>query len=124
MTTLITARVIRKDGYWIALFEGYPSGGVSGDSLDELREEVEAVKHFVLDLAPDVSVTVEYVYDLTEQAAAVLRDYLETKAAAARLTDVAQRAAKVLTRAGLTEKDTAALMELSKQRVHQLKHVS
>lgn len=123
MTTL-TARAIRKDGYWIALFEGYPTGGVSGDNLAELHEEVEAVKHFVLDLSPDTPVTVNYVYDLDEQATTAFHDYLESKAAAAKLPDAARQAAKALTQAGLTERDTAALMELSKQRVHQLKHAS
>ena len=46
MTQLI-ARAIRKNGYWIALFDGCPSGGVSGDTPAELREEVEAAKHFI-----------------------------------------------------------------------------
>ncbi|MEO3799091.1 hypothetical protein [Nonomuraea sp. B1E8] len=126
MTRLI-AQAIRKDGYWIALFEGHPSGGVSGDTLAELHQEVEAVKHFVLDLPADVTIDVEYVYDLgDEQAAAELGEFRAVDARAKALTKardaMAQRAAKALAAAGISERDGAVMMGLSKQRVHQLKH--
>ncbi|WP_327584187.1 hypothetical protein OHA25_51680 [Nonomuraea sp. NBC_00507] len=126
MTRLI-ARAIRKDGYWIALFEGYPSGGVAGDTLAELHEEVDAVKHFVLDVPAEAVIDVEYVYDFgDEQAAAELSQYREVdeqaKALARARDAVAKRAAKALAAAGISERDGALMMGLSKQRVHQLKH--
>jgi hypothetical protein len=51
-------RAVRKTDYWIALPVGAPiAGGVSGDTLAELCEEVEAVKHFILDVFPEAVVT-------------------------------------------------------------------
>ncbi|MEV6987445.1 hypothetical protein AB0M95_40165 [Sphaerisporangium sp. NPDC051017] len=38
--------------------------GVSARTLAELFEEVEAVKHFILDLPTDVPISVEYVYEI------------------------------------------------------------
>ncbi|GIH73505.1 hypothetical protein [Sphaerimonospora thailandensis] len=40
------------------------AGGVSGETLAELQDEVEAIKHFILDLPTDVPVAVEYVFEL------------------------------------------------------------
>jgi hypothetical protein len=125
--TQLTAQAIRKNGYWIALFDGYPSGGVSGDTLAELHQEVEAVKHFILDLPVNAAIDVEYVYDLgDEQAAAELGQYREVDAQAKALArareTLAKQAAKALAAAGISERDGAVMMGLSKQRVHQLKH--
>ncbi|MFI6507077.1 hypothetical protein ACIBCT_05690 [Streptosporangium sp. NPDC050855] len=49
----LTMKAVRKTDYWIALPVDAPiAGGVSGDTLTELYEEVEAAKHFILGASP------------------------------------------------------------------------
>ncbi|MEV7964887.1 hypothetical protein AB0O34_02770 [Sphaerisporangium sp. NPDC088356] len=49
--------------------------GVTGRTLAELFEEVEAVKHFVLDLPEDVPISVEYVYEISGVPQELLASY-------------------------------------------------
>ena len=76
------------------------AGGVSGETLAELREEVEAVKHFILDLPEDVPVAVEYVFELPGVAPEELIAYRET------ITQLSRH----LREAGLSDEDSAALL--------------
>jgi hypothetical protein len=70
--------------------------GVSAETLAELREAVEAVKHFVLGLPKDAAVLVEYVYDLPGVSAEVWQAHRELRAR--------------LYEAGLSEMDRAELL--------------
>ena len=76
---------------WTALPQGYP-GIAGGRTIAELHEEVEALKHFIAELCR-------------------ANDDLGTKA---RSTATALRAA------GLSIRDSAAVMNLSKSRFEQL----
>ncbi|WP_327043618.1 hypothetical protein OG320_17640 [Microbispora sp. NBC_01189] len=75
-------------------------GGVSGETLAELREEVDAVKHFILDLADDVPVAVEYVFELPGVSPEELATHRET------ITQLSRH----LREAGLSDEDSAALL--------------
>jgi hypothetical protein len=54
----LTMRVIPEDGHWVALVEDVPDfrGGVTGDSIVELHEEAEAIKHFALNVPKETPV--------------------------------------------------------------------
>ncbi|WP_424528165.1 hypothetical protein ACOZ38_01375 [Sphaerisporangium viridialbum] len=91
--------------------------GVTGRTLAELFEEVEAVKHFVLDLPEDVPISVEYVYEISGVPQELLASYQEERAHLRRTaSDMAAR----LRQAGLTEDDSAALLGLSDMRISDL----
>ncbi|MEU3166929.1 hypothetical protein [Streptosporangium sp. NPDC006930] len=61
----LTTKAVRKTDYWIALPVDAPiEGGVSGDTLVELYEEVEAAKHFILDVPPEAEIVVTYLYEV------------------------------------------------------------
>jgi hypothetical protein len=52
---------------------------VTGRTLAELFEEVEAVKHFVLDLPEDVPISVEYVYEISGVPQELLDSYQDER---------------------------------------------
>jgi hypothetical protein len=122
----LTIRAVRKDGYWIALPVGVTGspGGVSGDTLSELFEEVEAFKHFILDAPRETEVAVDYVYDVPGVPAGVLDSYRDLRARrdemAAKLGETAAAAVAALRGAGVSVRDAAALLDLSRSRVDQL----
>jgi hypothetical protein len=88
--------------------------GVNGETLSELFEEVEAVKHFILDLPKETPVDVEYIFDLPGVPSEVLASYHEQRlrlerAAAARLRE-----------AGLPAEDSTALLGLPESQISNL----
>ncbi|WP_449066384.1 hypothetical protein [Planomonospora algeriensis] len=105
-----------------------PIGGVTGRTLAELQEEAEAVAWFILDVPKGTEIAVTYMYDIDEQLAADLDQYQQSiaqaKAVSAAREAAAIRVAKKLAAAGISERDGALIMGVSKQRVHQLKHAS
>ena len=56
----VSVRVLREEGYWIALPDGV-AGGASADSLPQLFAEIEFTRHFYADAPEDEAVFVEYV---------------------------------------------------------------
>jgi len=115
---------------WTALPQGYP-GSAGGRTISELHEEVEALKHFITGAEPSAEITVDYVYEVPgisneifieyrhgrsrrDEAAAELRRANDDLGTTARTTASALRAA------GLSIRDSAALMSLSKSRFEQL----
>ncbi|MER5323484.1 hypothetical protein [Streptosporangium roseum] len=121
----LTMRAIRKADYWIALPVDAPiAGGVSGDTLPELYEEVEAAKHFILDAPSDAEIIVAYLYEVAGVSPTVLDTYRELRTqrdqVAARLGETAREAVAALRAAGVSVRDSAALLELSKSRIDQL----
>ncbi|GAA4597069.1 hypothetical protein GCM10023194_70890 [Planotetraspora phitsanulokensis] len=76
------------------------AGGVSGETLAELREEVEAVKHFILDLPGDVPVAVEYIFELPGVSPEELATYRET----------ISQLSRHLREAGLSDEDSTVLL--------------
>jgi hypothetical protein len=88
---------------WSAVPVGVAAGGgVSGESLAELFAEVEAIKHFCLDLPVDTPVTVDFVYDVPGVSEEELAAYHRLQ------ENVATR----LQRAGLSDEDRAALLNV------------
>ncbi|MEV4184693.1 hypothetical protein ACWDOR_44260 [Streptosporangium canum] len=98
---------------WVALAVGAP-GSVSGESLAELVEEVEAVKHFCLGLPKETPVSVEYVYELPGLPQDVLTSYRRERA---HLDESARAIAVRLREAGLSERDSAMLLDVPESRM-------
>lgn len=70
--------------------------GVSAETLTELREAVDGVKHFILDVSADTPVEVDYQYDLPGVSPEVWQAHRELLAH--------------LDKAGLSAADRAALL--------------
>ncbi|HEY2262896.1 MAG TPA: hypothetical protein VGM12_11805 [Trebonia sp.] len=115
---------------WTALPQGYP-GSAGGRTIAELREEVEAMKHFITGTDQATEITVDYVYDVPGLSGEILLDYRHERsrrdAAAAELRRAndelgakARATAAALRAAGLSVRDSAAVMGLSKSRFEQL----
>lgn len=115
---------------WTALPQGYP-GSAGGRTLTELFQEMDAIKHFVTDTEPGTEISVDYVYQLPGVSAAILMDYrhgrsrrdevaAELRRANEDLAGKAHATASALRAAGLSIRDSAALMGLSKSRLEQI----
>jgi hypothetical protein len=116
---------------WTALPQGYP-GSAGGRSIAELHEEVEALKHFITGADPATEITVDYVYEIPGLSTDLLIDYRHGRSrrdeAAAELRHAnddlgvkARTMASALRAVGLSIRDSAAVMELSKSRFEQLR---
>ncbi len=115
---------------WTALPQGYP-GSAGGRSIAELHEEVEALKHFITGADPTTQIVVDYVYEVPGLSSEILIDYhhgrsrrdeaaAELRRANDELGSKARTMASALRAAGLSVRDSAAVMDLSKSRFEQL----
>ncbi len=115
---------------WTALPQGY-SGSAGGRTIAELHEEVEALKHFLTGADQPTEIAVDYVYDVPGLSSEILLDYrhgrsrrdeaaAELRRANDELGTKARTTASVLRAAGLSIRDSAAVMDLSKSRFEQL----
>ena len=115
---------------WTALPQGYP-GSAGGRSIAELHQEVELLKHFITGADPATEINVDYVYEIPGLSRDLLIDYRHGRSrrdeAAAELRHAnddlgtkARTMASALRAAGLSIRDSAAVMELSKSRFEQL----
>ena len=115
---------------WTALPQGYP-GSAGGRTVAELQEEVEALKHFFTGEDTSTDVVVDYLYELPGVAREVLIDYQHRRSrrdeaagdlrrANDELGARARTVAAVLRGAGLSIRDCAAVMGLSKSRFEQI----
>ena len=115
---------------WTALPQGFP-GSAGGRTISELQEEVEALKHFFSGEEPATDITVDYMYELPGVSSEILIDYrhgrsardqaaLELRRANDEFGTRARAAAMALRAAGLSIRDSAALMGLSKSRFEQI----
>lgn len=122
----ITIKVLPEGDYWVGLVQGVADfrGGVTGDTLTELYAEVEAVKHFALGVPKEAEVAVDYVYEIPGVTADVLDAYRQLRRqreeVAAKLTDAALAAVGALRAAGMSVRDSAALLGISRSRIDQL----
>ncbi|MEU8354390.1 hypothetical protein AB0C27_00140 [Nonomuraea sp. NPDC048882] len=122
MSKMITYVVTFENKRWVARC---PTGEVEGvgvaSSLSQLERDLAEIHAWAW---PAETPGVEFVFDLPEGIAGVVAEYSrERKLAEAhtqRAAELAVKAAKVLT-SHWSEPDTARVMGLSKQRVHQLK---
>jgi hypothetical protein len=115
---------------WTALPQGYP-GSAGGRTILELHEEVEALKHFITGAELSTEITVDYVYEVPGISDDIFIDYrhgrsrrdeaaAELRRANDELVTKARSTASALRAAGLSIRDSAALMNLSKSRLEQL----
>jgi hypothetical protein len=115
---------------WTALPQGFP-GSAGGRTIAELHDEVEALKHFFTGEAPATEIAVDYIYELPGVAPEILVDYghgrshrdevaAELRRANDELGAKARAVANALRAAGLSIRDSAALMGLSKSRFEQI----
>lgn len=115
---------------WTALPQGFP-GSAGGRTISELQEEVEALKHFFTGEDASTQITVDYMYELAGVSPEILIDYRhgrsvrdhaadELRRANDELGAKARAAATALRAAGLSIRDSAALMGLSKSRFEQI----
>ncbi|MEV5409405.1 hypothetical protein AB0K60_11300 [Thermopolyspora sp. NPDC052614] len=88
--------------------------GVNGETLSELFEEVEAVKHFILGLPKETPVSVEYVYELPGVPCEVLASYHQQRLVLARAT------AARLRDAGFSAEDSTTLLDLPESQMRRL----
>ncbi|MEV4802265.1 hypothetical protein AB0K18_19805 [Nonomuraea sp. NPDC049421] len=122
MSKPITYVVTYENERWVSRCPtGETEGvGVAG-SLSQLERDLMEVHGWAW---PDDTPGVDFVFDLPEDLAVMVRDYHREKelaeAHAKRAAELAAKTAKALT-SHWSEPDTARLMGLSKQRVHQLK---
>jgi hypothetical protein len=124
----LTMRVIPEDGHWVAVAQDVPDfrGGVTGDSLVELHEEAEAIKHFALNVPKETPVLVDYNYEIPGISAEIIDTYWHLRTQrdeiAEKLSDAATTAVTALRGAGMSVRDSAVLLGLSRSRVDQLSH--
>ena len=115
---------------WTALPQGSP-GSAGGRTIAELHDEVEALKYFFTGEAPATAIAIDYMYELPGVAPEILIDYkhrrsqrdeaaVELRRANDELGAKARAAASALRAAGLSIRDSAALMGLSKSRFEQI----
>jgi DNA-directed RNA polymerase specialized sigma24 family protein len=132
LTVLVKREQALDTGAWVwtALPEGFP-GSAGGRTISELHEEVEALKHFFTGEDPATEIVVDYMYELPGVAPEIIIDYrhgrsvrdevaLELRRANDELNAKARAAATELRRSGLSIRDSAALMGLSKSRFEQI----
>lgn len=122
MSKTITYVITYENERWVSRC---PTGEVEGvgvaGSLSQLERDLAEVHAWAW---PDNTPGVAFVFDLPEDVAGVVAEYSREKGLAEvhakRAAELAVKAAKVLT-SHWSEPDTARVMGLSKQRVHQLK---
>jgi DNA-directed RNA polymerase specialized sigma24 family protein len=132
LTVLVKREQALDTGAWVwtALPQDFP-GSAGGRTIAELHDEVEALKHFFTGEDPATDIAVDYMYELPGVAPEVLAGYrhertqrdqaaLELRRANDKLIAKAHAAATALRAAGLSIRDSAALMGLSKSRFEQI----
>jgi hypothetical protein len=122
----LTMRVVPDGDCWSALAVDVPgfAGGVTTDTLQELHAEVDAIKHFVLDVPKSAEVIVAYIYEIPGVNVEILDSYRhlrqQREEIAEKLQATAISAVAALRGAGVSVRDSAALLGISRSRVDQL----
>ncbi|GGO78028.1 hypothetical protein [Nonomuraea cavernae] len=122
MSKTITYVITYENDRWVSRC---PTGEVEGvglaGSLSQLERDLAEIHAWAW---PANTPGVEFVFDLPDDVAMLVAEYSHEKELAEahtkRAAELAVKAAKVLT-SHWSEPDTARVMGLSKQRVHQLK---
>lgn len=122
MSKPITYVITYENGRWVSRCPTGETEGVGvASSLSQMERDLAEIHAWAW---PQDTPGVDFVFDLPEEVAAVVSEYHREKELAEahtrRAAELAVRAAKALT-SHWSEPDTARVMGLSKQRVHQLK---
>jgi len=122
MSKKITYVITYENGRWVSRC---PTGEIEGvgvaGSLSQMERDLAALHAWAW---PEDPPAVDFVFDLPEDVADLVAEYHRekelTEVHAKRAAEPAVKVAKTLTRQW-SEPDTARVMGISKQRVHQLK---
>ncbi|MGP3915059.1 hypothetical protein [Nonomuraea sp. 10N515B] len=122
MSKTITYVITYENGRWVSRCPTGETEGVGvASSLSQMERDLAEIHAWAWPEAPP---GVDFVFDLPEDVAGLVAEYHHEKelaeAHARRAAELAVTAAKALT-SHWSEPDTARVMGLSKQRVHQLK---
>ncbi|MDY5151354.1 hypothetical protein R6G85_02480 [Actinotignum urinale] len=123
MTTTITAKVTRDNGWWVAFFTlNGIEYGTQARRLDQLDTMIKDAINLVTD-KPGSDVEVSLKLDMPE-VSELVDDYKAKVRISREAESVASQASRhtvnVLRSLGLTVRDVASLMDISAQRVSQL----
>lgn len=120
---VVTITVRREDGWWTARSEEI-RGGFEAKTLGQLTAEVEHLLPMLFDAEPD-DLGVRYVYELPDALSDLvlrvreLREQLDAYTVGYR--DALRQSVTELARLNVSERDTAAVVGVSPQRVHQIR---
>lgn len=120
---MITVTVRREDGWWTARGEAI-RGGFEAKTLSQLMSEVEHLLPMLFDAEPD-DLDVRYEYELPDSLSELvgrvseLREQMDAYAAGYR--DALRASVTELARLNVSERDTAVVVGVSPQRVHQIR---
>jgi hypothetical protein len=122
MSKTIAYVITYENGRWVSRCPTGETEGVGvASSLSQMEHDLAEIHAWAW---PQDTPGVDFVFDLPEEVAAVVSEYHREKELAEahtrRAAELAVKAAKALT-SHWSEPDTARVMGLSKQRVHQLK---
>jgi hypothetical protein len=122
MSRAITYVITYENGRWVSRCPTGETEGVGvASSLSQMERDLAEIHAWAW---PEDTPGVDFVFDLPEDVAVVVAEYHREKelaeAHSKRAAELAVKTAKVLT-SQWSEPDTARVMGLSKQRVHQLK---
>jgi hypothetical protein len=122
MSRAITYVITYENGRWVSRCPTGETEGVGvASSLSQMERDLAEIHAWAW---PEDTPGVDFAFDLPEDVAVVVAEYHREKelaeAHSKRAAELAVKTAKVLT-SQWSEPDTARVMGLSKQRVHQLK---
>jgi len=119
-----TVNVAREGRYWVASVDGVRGSAVETRVLGALEHEVRDGLALLLDIEPG-SFDISWVIELPDAARQALDAFEEARTRRHAAEDAYERsmrtAADKLTQASLSLRDTAALMDISHQRVQQVR---
>lgn len=120
---MVTVTVRREDGWWTARGEQV-RGGFEAKTLGQLMSEVEHLLPMMFDTDPD-GLDIRYVYELPDSLSELVQRVRELReqvdAYTAGYRDALRESVTELARLKVSERDTAAVVGVSPQRVHQIR---
>jgi hypothetical protein len=130
MSIMVTVAVTKGDRYWVGLPEGYP-GSCMGRTIAELMDEAQAGLPFMVsgpDGVPVRDVVIEYVFtdipvDLRDEVRRYRELVIQRREIDRTLNELGARTVtRLRSVAALTDEDSAALLDISRQRANQLRN--
>jgi DNA-directed RNA polymerase specialized sigma24 family protein len=121
--TCYQVTVSREDGDWVGAVNGVPGAVVETRRLDHLEDEIRDGLALLLSIPWD-SFDLDWSYELPPEISTAVEEYRRASArladAEAEYAEVSRKAVAELRRAHVSQRNAAALLGVSHQRVHQL----